>query len=439
MNDEIRKTMFKILSLVSLLFGFYPIVKIFKVSLFGKSPVLLEIIFYVALILIVHFSVRLIMIKVNANWNVHMAHGTIFFPVTAVAIYYYNQGLSRMVFEMFITAAFGFFIVRAYFKEYNKLLDGVKISLAVTAILAAFFISTFIEDFMYLQRYFFIVVYAYLFLILILKNQSKMDNVFVERFDKTSGIPAKMREYNTYSIVVVFTFLIVLFNVKNVVILLLKLFGIALMFVIRLILKVISYLIADVNEIDLENRLDNSIVGGHNSNVVAVIANIIIIVLVMAVAYKLIPKIVESLINVVKFLIRRIFNVHEEKTDEFSHYTDTVERVIPPSITVKEQKHRKKPNLKLALKLAEQIKNPQEKIKYLYGVILMVMNLKGIKIEKYDTTGEICKKVVETKEFGQQFKIITYIYEKVKYGEKSPKEEEVLETTEMIQKLSKAE
>ncbi|NLD48609.1 MAG: hypothetical protein GX660_15715 [Clostridiaceae bacterium] len=437
MNEKIRITILKILSYISLLLGFYPIFKIIKVSLLGKSPVFSEVLFYIVITVFIHFSVRLIMRKINDEWNLLLAHFVLILPAAVTAICYYRQGMAVMLFETFVSAIFGFIIVRAYFKEYYKSVESIKVYIAVFVMIPAFTVSTFFEPCMYLKKSFFIIAYIYLFLVLIIRNQSNIDNVFNKRFDKSSGLPVKIREYNTYNVMAIFAFLLLFFNAKNVVVFIFKLIGLALTYVISLILVITSFFMfrEGTGEFEMNTQVSDILANSQDS----IIIDIIIAALAALAAYKLIPAIAALLSNLFKLLIKYIFHVQEEKAPELEYYTDTVEIVVPSRNKGKEERGRRKISIKSALKLAEQIKNPQEKMKYLYGIILKSMSLKGITVEKFDTTGEICKKTDATGEFGHQFRKITIIYDKVKYGEQLPAQEDISDTVEMVRKLSKGE
>lgn len=437
MNEETRITILKILSYLSLLMGFYPIIKVIKVSLLGKSPVFSEILFYIIIILLIHFSVRLIMRKISDEWNLMLAHSVLIIPAAVTAILYYRHGISVMLFEIFITAVLGFIIVRAYFKEYSRSVKGIKVYVAVFSMVPAFAVSTFSEPCMYLKKSFFVISYIYLLLVLIIRNQSNIDDVFNKRFDKSSGLPVKIREYNTYNIMAIFTFLLLFFNAKDAVIFILELVGMVLTSLISLFFVAISFFMMDIDidEYYMRNQVSDILANTQDN----IFIDIIIAALAALAVYKLLPAIASLSVNLIRMFIKYIFHVKEEKTPELQYYTDTVEIVVPSKLKGKEKPERKKINIKSALKLAEKIKNPQEKIKYLYSVILMSMCLKGIEIKKFDTTGEICKKADETGEFGHQLRKVTRIYDKVKYGEQLPDQEEISDTVDMVRKLSRGE
>ncbi|MDQ2084931.1 hypothetical protein RBH29_00575 [Herbivorax sp. ANBcel31] len=207
--------------------------------------------------------------------------------------------------------------IRAYFKEYNYLISGVKIYVATVMILLALIFSSYFEELKYLRNQFYIFTFTYAFFVMIIQNQINLDNIFSKRFDKASGLP-------------------------------------------------------------------------------------------------------EKIIN--------LFEKTECREEKNSYYTDSIERVMPLGISKKSKNKESIPSMNKALRQAEKIKNPKEKVKYLYGFILKNMSIKGINIEKSYSTGEIYKKAEKINQLDRPFRKVTSMYDRVKYGEKIPYSSQVDDT-----------
>lgn len=448
MNEKKRETLLKIMSIMAMFLSIYPLTSIVRISLFKENKEFLDCFFYLVVISSTFIAVSLIMHENYTRKGIILAHGFLIIPIIASIIYFFSYGTLSIVFGAFITAILCFFTIRVYFKEYNYLISGSKLYVGIVMILLALIFSTYFEELKYLKNQFYIFTFIFAFFILVIRNQSNLDSIFSKRFDKASGIPEKMRSYNIKKIIVFFLLIVGVFYFRDVLIAGLQGLVGLLELVFRILWSFFSTLmeklrqLVSVEEVDLPSSPDidyinNEANGGNGGNpILDTVCNIIAILLVAFTVYKIATVLTINVLipffkKTFKRLLEKIITLFEKteyKEEKTHYYTDRIERVLPSDFSKKSKKPKKTPNISKALKQAEKIENPKEKVKYLYSFILKYMSAKGVDIKKSYSTGEIYKKAKEIDQLDEPFGEITSVYDRVKYGDKIPKVSQVDDT-----------
>lgn len=442
MTDKKRENLLKIMSIIAIFLCVYPLTSVVRISLFKESKELLDGFFYLVVSLSTFIAVSLIMHKNQTRKDIVLAYGYLIIPIIASIIYFFSFGILSTIFGAFITAILCLFTIRVYFKEYNYLISGAKLYVGIVMLLLALAFSTYFEELKYLKNQFYIFTFIYAFSLLVIRNQSNLDSIFSKRFDKASGIPEKMRSYNIKKIIVFFLLIVGFFYFRDVLIAglqgLLGLLG----FILRILWsffgtimeKLREFLIVEETDLPSSPDMGYPIDGGNGGNpIVNMVCNIIAILLIAFTVYKIatvliINVLIPFLKNTYKRLLEKIINFFEKtehKEEKTHYYTDRIERVIPSAISKKSAKPKEIPKISRALKQMEKIENPKEKVKYLYGFILKCMSAKGVDIKKSYTTEEIYKKAKEINQLDAPLREITSLYDRVKYGDKMPKDSQV--------------
>ena len=209
MNEKKREVLLKIMSITAMFLCVYPITSIVGIFLFKENQQFMNGFFYLAAIYGTFTAVTFIMFKNNTKKNAIFAHLFLVIPILASLIYFYNYGILSMIFGAFITAILCFFAIRVYFNKYHYLINGVKIYAGIIMILLALTLSIYFKELNHLKNQFYIFAFVYALFLFIIKNQSNLDGIFSKRFDKASGMPARMRSYNIRKTIVLF--LLILF------------------------------------------------------------------------------------------------------------------------------------------------------------------------------------------------------------------------------------
>ena len=439
MNEKTRETVLKLISIMLMFICVYPLTSIIRISLLQGSRGFLDGVFYLAVIFSTFIAVNLIMRKNHTRKNIVLAYGFLIVPIIVSLMYFFSYGALSIIFGILITIILCFFTIRVYFKKYDYLISGIKIYVGIVMLLLALTFSTYFEELKYLKNQFYIFIFIYAFFAMIIKNQINLDSIFSKRFDKVSGLPERMRSYNIKKIIVFFLLIVGIFYFRETLVAVLEQLGNLLILILRTSWGFLSSAITKLQEffsaeeqMELPNSPEMGYIddtGGNGNSIFNKIFNIIGFLLVAFIVYKIVTvliihQLIPSLRDTFKRIFEKIINLFEKaecKEEKTDYYTDSIERILPSSNTLKKSKKLKStPSINKALKQVEKIKNPKEKIKYLYGFILKYMSAKGMDIKRSYSTGEIYKKAEEIAQLDKPFREITLVYDKVKYGDKAP-------------------
>ena len=117
--------------------------------------------------------------------------------------------------------------------------------------------------------------------------------------------------------------------------------------------------------------------------------------------------------------IKKLFNFNRTRSSAgVLDYDDEIETVKPQKITNKKKDIRNK--IRSAKRDLKTIRDPAERVRYIYGSALCILRIMGISIEKSDTTIEIYIKSMQICGIDQPLFILTGVYNRVRYGNYTP-------------------
>ena len=277
----------------------------------------------------------------------------------------------------------------------------------------------------YLRPWFFRALYFLIFVYLVVRNQDDIDdNIYDKKYVEKSILPKNLRRVNTVSAIFIFLVLMFLSNFKTVVSGLVRLAG---RFVRTIIIAVVSLL----EKITPDTGGDSGMSGPEElapqfgeappSPYLDLVFNILKYFIVLYLSYKLVCLIISkipAIVTALAKLLRKLFRIRTDKQDyEGSDYIDEAEIVLPERAE-RDGRRARKSKRRTARQLRK-IKDPVERVRYMYGLILDTLPLRGIKPLPSDTTAEILAKAGGT----DGLHPFTAIYDHVRYGGMVPDKE----------------
>jgi len=280
----------------------------------------------------------------------------------------------------------------------------------------------------YLRPWFFRALYFLIFAYLVVRNQDDIDeNIYNKKFVEKSILPKNLRRVNTGAAIFIFLVLLFLSNFKAVVSGLIHLAG---RFVRTIIIAVVSFLgqvtpDAGGSGMSETEELVPQLGEAPPSPYLDLVFNILKYFIVLYLSYKLVFLIISKIPAIVPALakfLKKLFRIRTDKQDfEESDYIDEAEIVLPER-TERDSRGARKRKRRTGRQLRK-IKDPSERVRYMYGLILDALPLRGVKPLPSDTTAEILAKAGGT----DGLHPFTAIYDHVRYGGMVPDKETLAE------------
>jgi hypothetical protein len=461
LKEKRRVFILKILALTAIFAFIYPAVLVFRTAVFkndgGISGVLFHILFtyagYMAGMVIIREQSRFIERLLSnravdflffyfnkpasvSSLSTIFAYVTLPVPVLTALAIYSSTGIFRMIFEALIVLILYYIGLKANFKSFQDVLSKNSVFTGIIFVAASLFTVYYYKECTYLKPYIFIFAYIFLLFTMIVKNQYNLDyNIFIRKGANVSIIPKSIRRYNITVIILLSIFTMALFYFRDIMIFLLKIAGIVLVGVIRLVFMILALLYPGMEEGHgmggSPEMLDLPDSGKPMNPVIDFILTVIVCIILLYSAYKAIPAILRMIRRMGSFLvklIKRLFPGAQVFYDiETVEYKDEIETVKPVR---KAAKRRSGARIRSDRRNLKNIVNPVEKIRFIYASFINMLGGSDIRINKSDTTREIYEKASGITGVEVPLKRLTRIYDNVRYGDRVPDNEEVLESEE---------
>lgn len=372
--------------------------------------------------------------------------------LTAFTVFflYRDRGVWEGALEALFVLILYFLGFRAFYTPFSMILSSRK-AVAGAVIIAVFMgASLYFTELIFARRYVMFFLYIFLASFLLVKNQSGIDEAFIKRHIDHAVIPGKMRKYNTSLIAGMYIAIVVLTNIRAIV----RGLAAALRFVVLNSIYVLFQLFlflsglfkqgkAEAPSGDAANMLPD--LGENSGNgIVSIILTVIMCILGAMVLYAIIKRLPAALSSAFKKLkrtllrffefLKRLFKMYGGEPEEADDYEDEIE-------TLKERENGKKTDAGKRYgnvgKQLGRIKDPVQKIRFIYGVILHGLKSKDIEILKSDTTSEVLNKSRKLEEVGKPLSRITEVYEQVRYAEAVPDAENIESSEANFLEISK--
>jgi hypothetical protein len=368
----------------------------------------------------------------------------ILLPLAAAVLIYGGSGAARVLFELlpimaaYIVALKHSRLGAAHIMSNASVYSGffiLVVSLEMTNISAIFF-----SDVRYLKPWLFGVSYFFIFAFLVVRNQEDIDsNIFDKKHIEKSILPKNLRSFNTAAISVVFALILLLFNLKTVIMAIMRLLGQLSLLIMKFMIWLAEKLLP-LNETEQGSGPSNGGSFGFGIEQISPVGNFIFNIIRSFFLYYIIYRVILAVIRIIPKLWRRLaalmkklFSLERgDKADTNSDYTDETETVLPERsqkspAAVKKIAGRGKKDLR-------QIKDPVLKIRYMFSVILKMLPAAGVQPEKSDTPAELARKSgaphVASQNISEGLSPFAAIYNQVRYGEMVP-DRETLDNAEL--------
>lgn len=349
----------------------------------------------------------------------------IIIPVVAVLITYGSSGAGRTVFEL-LPAAVGYIIsVKQTRLSHARILSSTSLFIGMGVMVICLEVPLLVSRLEYLRPIYFAVSYFMIFAFLIVKNQEDIEkHIFRKKHIDKSVLPRNLRRFNAMAAGFVFLLMMLLFNLKTVVIVVMDLAK----QIIQLVLALIGWLMGKLMEGSsiggdpMQRELDYMMVQ-RPMPYFNLVLNTAMYFAILYVTYKLlfavaarVPAAISKIIQAIKRLFK--INVSNDPSVE-ADYVDTTETVLPDMQNVIGKAKKKKPRIKKLNKITD----PVEKVRRMYGNVLEMLPSYGIKRDGSDTTAEILAKAAGTVKLKEDLAPLTEIYDRVRYGDMVPDRE----------------
>lgn len=351
-----------------------------------------------------------------------VAWGLIIIPLACTLIIYGRHGLTRSFFELLPVAAAYIISLKQSKLAPGQIMSSVSLFTGMTIMVICLELPYLVSRLAYLRPMYFAVSYFLIFAFLIVKNQEDIErHIFSKKHIDKSILPRNLRRFNALSTCFIFILTMLLFNLKTVVIYLLEIAKQIIHLVFIFFMWLFDKIITDQPSSGEPLQNNMGILPAQRPMPFFNLAvNILMYFVILYAAYKLlfliaarVPKAISRILE----MIRKLFRINSGNTAfEDSDFVDTTETVLPDMRnTVNKAKKRK-----VRAKKLSQITDPVEKVRLMYGNILGLLPLRGIKPDRSDTTAEILAKASGSPEVQENLSGLTSVYDQVRYGELVP-------------------
>lgn len=356
-------------------------------------------------------------------------------------IYFDNSlyGILRALFEGLAAFLLYFTGARARFLDFDFILSKKIIIFAVIIFLGSAIFLDYYKELAYLKNKIYLLGYVFTAITLLIKNQQNLDRAFIKKHIDLSTVPKDIRNYNSIIVMTVFLIILVIFNINSLVTFITNVFKNMPKYILTVLFAILYFLSKFMpdregggEQMQGEPQLP-FLPGEESKSIVGLIISIIFGLLFLAIFIYLIskfPKLLRAIGEQIKKLVllisrffKRLFRIQKDYSDKEVDYIDEVEVIRPES----PRKGLRKPSeiLKIINKKLGRNLTPIERVRNMYAVILHHIGIKGVKISKSDTTYEIYKRASQIENLDEIMKYITIVYDKVRYGEKTPDKAEL--------------
>lgn len=367
---------------------------------------------------------------------------TIIIPLVICTALFNKYGIIRCAFEVLTGFLFYFIGLRGIFGDYYMILSKKKMLTGSFFIVAVLLLMNFLKDSIYLKSYMYLMAFTFLLLCMIIRNQDSLNYKIVSKSGNNIwSMPKDIERYNTVVTVVIFACTIILLNFRNIIVFIFNVCGIILKNIAWLVAKFMSLfsMSSGVTETKQDNMLKNELPPADSTANpwIEIIMIIIALSVLLYALYRVAPLVWKKIKFIVNYMVK-VFKKFFTNTLVVSEivtrdYDDVIERV---RLTESEKKAGKqKINVWKARSRLGKITNPVEKIRHMYRIIICEMAEKKVDITDKDTTGEILRKSLRIEGMDNYFAELTKIYDKARYGNKTPDMDEILNSEYNYRKI----
>lgn len=373
-------------------------------------------------------------------WLRIISVASVFIPLLMTFLIYVGSGKFRILYEMLAAVIFylaGVFQVK---KDYYRILTTAKIVIGSVSIFVLLLVSSYFNWALYLKPVLYAFTYIFIVLCMIIKNVSNLDTkIYLKKGADNTPVSKKVKKKNIVYTTVLFLVAAILSNIKVISQLIyncITLIYIAITSVFSAFMRFIrSIFVSEVALKQTENEGSNIL--ARKAGKPSLIATAITIVLIIALfnfLYKLLKlhwnsiktstrSFFESLLQKIKKLVKRSdYNSHITRKVSVIEYEDDIEKISMASKVKQYSLKNKSISKRRSLK---KYKDPVKQVREGYAYLIESLATKKINIKKSNTPSEIYYETKQIKGFDEQFETITRMYEKVRYQDTLPSDQDI--------------
>jgi hypothetical protein len=348
--------------------------------------------------------------------------GLIIIPLASALIIYGRHGLTRSFFELLPAAAAYIISLKQSRLAPAQIMSTISLFTGMTIMVICLELPYLVSRLAYLRPIYFAVSYFLIFAFLIVKNQEDIERqIFRKKHIDKSVLPRDLRRFNALSTCFIFILTMLLFNLKTVVMHLMEIAKQIVQLVYILFMWLLDKIMTDQTSAGepLQNNT-NILPAQRPMPFFNLVINVLMYFVILYAAYKLLfaigiraPKAISRILD----MLRKLFRINSgNAATEESDFVDTTEIVLPDMRNTVNKTKKKK----VRAKKLGQITDPVEKVRLMYGNILGLLPLFGVKPDHCDTTAQILAKAAGSPQVREGLSGFTAIYDRLRYGEMVP-------------------
>ncbi|MDP4093332.1 MAG: hypothetical protein Q8920_08225 [Bacillota bacterium] len=366
-----------------------------------------------------------------------LTYSSVLVPVLFTIVLY--AGSRRILFETITAAVFYIWGITKHNKEYYQVLDRNNIVFGSSVSALALFLSEVVPGMGLITPNLFASAYIFVFILFITRNQFNLErNIYSRRGSDKSAASIEIKRRNIIFTAVIFSITVIIFNIRSIY----EFMALVVRKIIAVILLTIYYPIKFVNGLLDKNGVQSTGLNDaasnlqHKSTKGSVFFEALYIVLLIAALHFIIKYIMKRRKRISNFFsrqLRAIINILRKLTVKVNptvyekpvilDYTDEVENITKSGMS-RNRKGNTRDGITYGIN-AKRIKNPVQKVRYIYCSLVNSLLDKNVGINKSDTARDIYIKANSYKDLGSDLDDITKLYEKVRYADNIPTLEEI--------------
>jgi hypothetical protein len=433
MDEKKRLFIMRIVALIVTFSFMYPVTILLRNILFGNDGGYLFI-----LLLSVYTAVGFTAGSMVAGErktifdNIYFLLALILIPVVVTAFACIGSGLWRVVFE---EVCLGFFYVTALrtgVKSMDTILEMRRVYTGAVFILSSLMISRYLESCMYLMNRTIVFSCVFVVLSMLYKNQEALDiNLLSRKCEDKASLPHRIRSFNVISVLSMTAIVFLLFYFKGIMVFLLETAGKILGFLIMVFFKIMALLMPGGTEGGAQHgemqKPELPVDESKGSPILDIIFKLLFLIIAIYLLYRIAPVMfrkLKALMEKVFDIIKRLFALGKsDAKKDIEEYIDEIE-ILKPTEKLKNGNIKKRKTSR-SLRGLKKISDPVKRIRYMYALLLDMLNAKRQLIKPEFTVREICREVSPLMNSEEAMKDFTRIYENVRYGDRVPGSSEI--------------
>lgn len=373
-------------------------------------------------------------------WLRIISVASVFVPLLVTFLIYVGSGKIRILYEMLSAVIFYLAGILQIQKDYHRILTTAKIVTGSVSIFVLLLVSSNFKWALYLKPVLYAFTYIFIVLCMIIKNVSNLDTkIYLKKGADNTPVSKKVKKKNIVYTTVLFLITAILSNINAVSQLLyncIKWISVAITSGFSAFMRFVrSIFVSEVTLKQTENEASNIL--ARKAGKPSLIATAITIVLIIAL-FNFLYKLLKLHWNSIKTSIRSFFKTLLQKIKKLVkrsdydyllarkvsviEYEDEIEKISMVSKVKLYSLINKSTSKRRSLK---KYKDPVKQVREGYAYLIESLAAKKIHIKKSNTPSEIYCETKQIKGFDEQFETITRMYEKVRYQDALPSDQDI--------------